>query len=129
MHTCLQRLDGHKRSPCPIDGLLPQITDKWTILVIAMLSERDGNQLRFSEIKEGIEGISQKMLTATLRSLERNGLLVRHVFPEVPPRVEYQLTKIGKELLPSMRAFMDWMQSSWPDIQKARVKFDERSRL
>ena len=128
MHNCLQRPKGHKRKPCPLDGLFPRIADKWTILVIAMLSEKEGNRLRYSEIKAGIEGVSQKMLAATLRSLERDGLLDRYVFPEVPPRVEYQLTKRGQELLPSMTAFMDWMQTNWPDIQNARREFDARPR-
>lgn len=69
------------------------------------------------------------MLTATLRSLERNGLLARYVYPEVPPRVEYQLTPTGQALLPSMATFMDWMQASWPTIQKARSEFDARARM
>ena len=87
-----------------------------------MLYESD--QLRFSELKNGIEGVSQKMLTVTLRALERDGLVERSVFPEVPPRVEYALTDLGKSLLPAMREFMDWLQMSWPTIQENRIGFD-----
>lgn len=127
MHKCLQRAQGQPRKPCPLDGLFPHLADKWTILVIAMLSEKADYRLRYSEIKKGIAGVSQKMLTATLRALERDGLVTRDVFPEVPQRVEYQLTPMGQELLPAMTGLMDWMQSHWPEIQKARRAFDART--
>ena len=87
-----------------------------------MLYEND--RLRFSELKNGIEGVSQKMLTVTLRALERDGLVERSVFPEVPPRVEYELTDLGRSLLPAMHEFMDWLQTSWPTIQENRMVFD-----
>jgi DNA-binding HxlR family transcriptional regulator len=128
MHECLKKPKGEKRTACPVDGLMPRLGDKWTIHVLAMLTEAEGNQLRFSELKNGIEGISQKMLTVTLRALERDGLVIRHVFPEVPPRVEYELTSLGKSLLPSMKEFMDWLQNSWPTIQKFRLEFDRRTK-
>ena len=91
---------------------------------MAMLQEAPGRQLRFSELKNGIEAISQKMLTVTLRALERDGLVTRKVFPEVPPRVEYQLTELGASLLPAMHELMDWLQASWPSIQANRENFD-----
>src|SRR3989442_12005085 len=102
MHECLKTPLGGKRTLCPLDSLLPRLGDKWTIHIMALLSEACGNQLRFSQLKSRIEGISQKMLTVTLRELERDGLVIRHVFPEVPPRVEYQLTSTGKDMLPSL---------------------------
>ncbi|MGZ3600907.1 MAG: winged helix-turn-helix transcriptional regulator [Ktedonobacterales bacterium] len=126
MHECLKTPPGAKRTLCPLDSLLPRLGDKWTIHVMALLSEAKGNQLRFSELKNRIEGISQKMLTVTLRELERDGLVIRHVFPEVPPRVEYQLTSIGKGMLPAMTDFMDWMQSNWAEIRTARAEYDRQ---
>jgi len=124
MHPCLERPKDAKRTACPVDGLMPRLGDKWTIHIMAMLQVND--RLRFSELKRGIEGISQKMLTVTLRALERDGLVTRSVFPEVPPRVEYALTPLGKTLLPAMHEFMDWLQDSWPTIQQNREAFDFR---
>lgn len=126
MHECLKTPLGAKRTLCPLDSLLPRLGDKWTIHIMALLSEAKGNQLRFSQLKNNIEGISQKMLTVTLRELERDGLVIRHVFPEVPPRVEYHLTRIGKEMLPSLTSFMDWMQNNWAAIETARAEYDRQ---
>ena len=94
---------------------------------MAMLQVAGDEGLRFSELKNGIEDISQKMLTVTLRALERDGLIDRRVFPEVPPRVEYKLTDLGSTLLPAMRGLMDWLQMSWPTIQQNRAVFDNQS--
>ena len=80
---------------CEFREVLDRVGDKWSLLVIAMLEQRPTARARFSELKRSIPGISQRMLTATLRSLERDGLLTRHVYAEVPPRVEYALTKIA----------------------------------
>jgi len=124
MHPCLSRPVGTKRTACPVDSLMPRLGDKWTIHVVARLQEADNNQLRFSDLKRGIDGISQKMLTTVLRALERDGLVTRHVYPEVPPRVEYRLTNLGRELLPAMHAFMEWLEKSWPVIVKNRTVFD-----
>lgn len=125
MHPCLTRPKGVKRTACPVNGLMPRLGDKWTIHVVAMLDEAENGRLRFSELKNGIEGISQKMLTTTLRALERDGLVVRQVFPEVPPRVEYALTDLGRSLLPAMHGLMDWLQRSWPIISEFREQFDD----
>ena len=84
----------------------------------------EGYQLRFSELKNGIEGITQRMLTLTLRNLERDGLLVRHYFPEVPPRVEYQLTEMGASMLPALEGFTSWIRENWPRIQTCREAYD-----
>jgi len=129
MHPCLETPKGSKRTACPVDGLMPRLGDKWTIHVMAILQAADGKSVRFSVIKSSIEGISQKMLTVTLRALERDGLVTRTIHPEVPPRVEYQLTALGSTLLPAMRGLMDWLQASWPIIQDNRQSFDKGSIL
>src|ERR1700680_2171253 len=93
---------------CEFREVLDRVGDKWSLLVIAMLEQRPTARARFSELKRSIPGISQRMLTATLRNLERDGLLTRHVYPEVPPRVEYEMTALGKSLLRPMEGVCDW---------------------
>ena len=93
---------------CEFREVLDRVGDKWSLLVIAMLEQRPTARARFSELKRSIPGISQRMLTATLRSLERDGLLTRHVYAEVPPRVEYALTDLGRGLFPHLRAMREW---------------------
>lgn len=116
-----------KLQPCAPHDVLERLGDKWTVLVVSLLALAPGNRLRFSELKNGIEGISQRMLTLTLRHLERDGLLVRHYFPEVPPRVEYELTEMGRSMLPALEGFTAWIRSNWPAIQASRQVFDGRS--
>jgi DNA-binding HxlR family transcriptional regulator len=116
-----------KLQPCAPHDVLTRLGDKWTVLVLSLLSTAPGNRLRFSEMKAGIEGISQRMLTLTLRSLERDGLLIRHFFPEVPPRVEYQLTPMGQSILPSLRGFTEWIRQHWPAIEASRREYDVRA--
>ena len=101
--------------------------DKWSLLVIAMLERMPGQRSRFSTLKRSIPGISQRMLTATLRSLERDGLLTRDVYAEVPPRVEYELTALGKAFMKPVCALIDWLQANWSTIKTARDAFDRRS--
>src|SRR3977135_1802723 len=86
--------------------VLDRVADKWSLLVIAMLEQRPTPRARFSELKRSIPGISQRMLTATLRSLERDGLLTRDVYAEAPPRVEYELTPLGKRLIGPWRGLL-----------------------
>jgi DNA-binding HxlR family transcriptional regulator len=104
--------------------VLARLGDKWTILVMSHLSIADGHRLRFSELKSGIEGITQRMLTLTLRNLERDGLLTRHYSPEVPPRVEYELTAMGASMLPALEGFTDWISDNWPQIERHRLAHD-----
>jgi DNA-binding HxlR family transcriptional regulator len=113
---------------CEFREVLDRVGDKWSLLVIAMLEERPTPRARFSELKRRIPGISQRMLTATLRSLERDGLLTRHVYAEVPPRVEYALTPLGKQFMQPVRGLVTWLQTHWPTIRAARDKFDGQSR-
>jgi DNA-binding HxlR family transcriptional regulator len=84
-----------------------------------MLEGMPNRRGRFSGLKRSIPGISQRMLTATVRNLERDGLLTRHVYPEVPPRVEYQLTALGRGLMDPVRGLVTWLQSHWPAIRSA----------
>jgi DNA-binding HxlR family transcriptional regulator len=91
------------------------------------LAVATGHRLRFSVLKNGIEGITQRMLTLTLRNLERDGLLVRHYFPEVPPRVEYELTEMGASMLPALEGFTSWIRDNWPAIETSRQSYDDRT--
>jgi DNA-binding HxlR family transcriptional regulator len=110
---------------CAPHAVLTHLGDKWTILVVLLLAQSPGNRLRFSEIKYGVEGISQRMLTLTLRMLERNGLVLRHYFAEVPPRVEYELSAMGKSMLHPLEIFASWIGEYWPTMEQARKQYDE----
>lgn len=120
--------DGLVLTPCAPHDVLARLGDKWTILVMSILALAPGNRLRFSEIRNGVKGISQRMLTLTLRNLERDGLLTRHYFPEVPPRVEYEVSTMGRSMLPALEGFTGWIRSNWPGIVQARQGYDARSR-
>jgi DNA-binding HxlR family transcriptional regulator len=115
-------------SPCPISDLLSRLGDKWSTLVLVALSDADRNCLRFSELMRAVSGISQRMLTTTLRHLERDGILTRKVYPEVPPRVEYTLTARGRSLLVPVKSLVGWILNEWPEIEKSRQHYDQRIR-
>lgn len=104
---------------CPTRAVLDLIADKWTVLVIHVLA--DGTH-RFGELQRTIDGISQKMLTQTLRNLERDGLVQRTVFPEVPPRTEYALSTLGKTLREPLQSLCAWAEKHLPSIAKARTR-------
>lgn len=106
-----------------IREVLDRIGDKWSLLVIGTLAD---GALRFSELQRHIPGVSQRMLTLTVRQLERDGLLTRSVFAEVPPRVEYELTPLGRTLIEPSIALATWAISSFPDIEAARAAYDAR---
>ena len=106
---------------CPIRNVLSRVGDKWSMLVLFTLESND-NQ-RFKELQRNIPDISQKMLTATLKMLEADGLIRREVFPEVPPRVEYSLTKKGKNLLPLIDNLLSWASENMEDIIESRRKY------
>lgn len=107
---------------CPVRDVLKRIGDKWSILVVAVL--RDG-PMRFNELRRSVDGISQRMLTLTLRSLERDGLVARTVTPSTPPRVDYRLTRSGRTLLDPVMALAAWAEKNRPVVRDARAKFDE----
>jgi DNA-binding HxlR family transcriptional regulator len=108
----------------PVSEILARIGGKWTVLVIRTL--RDG-PLRFSELKRRIGGISQKMLTATLRDLEMDGLVTRTVTPTIPPRVDYELTPLGRDLQVPLGAISDWALANRDQVLAARERFAEEN--
>jgi DNA-binding HxlR family transcriptional regulator len=116
---------AHLESDCRgAASILARVGDKWSVLVIMMLS--DGPR-RFNEIKRMIGGISQRMLTLTLRGLERDGLVTRTVFPTIPPRVDYELTDLGRGLSKPVSALGKWAVEHQAQIERARTTFDGRN--
>ncbi len=115
---------GLRLSACAPHDLLTRLGDKWTILVLSLLSIAPRHRLRFSALKYGVRGISQRMLTLTLRNLERDGLVIREYFAEVPPRVEYQLSPMGESMQGPLKIFAGWIGANWPSIEQARRVFD-----
>ena len=107
-----------------VSEVLARVGDKWTVLVVSLLG---GGARRFSELRRSIDGISQKMLTTTLRILERDGFCTRKVFPTVPPRVEYELTALGRDLLVPVKALGDWAIANRERVDAARRRFDARN--
>jgi len=118
----LKPANFHESSTCRrISEILSRVGDKWTVLVIVQLRE---GPLRFSDIKRRLGSISQKMLTSTLRALERDGFLTRTVYPTVPPRVDYALTPLGRDLLQPVTTMADWATRNVDAIDRARARFD-----
>ena len=103
--------------------ILDRVADKWSLLVIALLEHRT---LRFTELRRRIDGISQRMLTVTLRQLERDGLVRRTVHPVVPPRVDYALTPLGSTLHATIQALVTWTEAHQKEIAAARADYDVR---
>jgi DNA-binding HxlR family transcriptional regulator len=108
-----------------VSEILARVGDKWTVLVVGVLG--DGPK-RFSEIRRALGSISQRMLTLTLRSLERDGLVTRTVFPTIPPRVDYGLTKLGRSLLKPVNGLGLWARQNRGAIEDARRRFDAAER-
>ena len=104
-----------------VSEILQRVGDKWTVLVVGKLG---AGPLRFNELRAAVGGISQKMLTTTLRGLERDGFVTRTVFPTIPPRVDYELTELGHELLVPVGALGAWARKNTVRVQAAREKFD-----
>jgi DNA-binding HxlR family transcriptional regulator len=107
-----------------LSSILARVGDKWTVLIVVLLG--DGPK-RFNEIKRMVGGISQRMLTFTLRGLERDGLVTRTVFPTTPPRVEYELTKLGSTLWKAVEPLSSWARTHLSEILTSRKQFDEDS--
>jgi len=117
--------DKHEPDDCrAVSETLARIGDKWTVLVVELLSD---GPMRFNEMRRTINGISQRMLTLTLRGLERDGLVTRTVFPTIPPRVDYELTKLGRTLREPLGAIADWVRTHRPAMEQARKIFDASS--
>lgn len=107
---------------CPSRRLLDTIGDKWVSLAIVALGLR--GPLRYSELSKQLDGVSQKMLTQSLRRMERDGLLTRTVTPSVPVRTDYELTELGHSLLPVMRQVKEWAEEHMPEVDAARTTYD-----
>jgi DNA-binding HxlR family transcriptional regulator len=116
---------SHESSDCRgVASVLARVGDKWSVFIIMLLG--DGPR-RFNEIKRMVGGISQRMLTLTLRGLERDGLVTRTVFPTIPPRVDYELTDLGRGLWKPVEALGAWARDHQTEIEDARARFDRRN--
>ena len=109
---------------CPVRNILSRIAGKWALLILISLGKKEGD-MRFSELAKAIPDISQRMLSATLRSLEADGLINRKAYPEVPPRVEYTLTERARTLIPIIGTLVDWSLENYKDIIEDRQRFEE----
>ncbi|RTL50321.1 MAG: transcriptional regulator [Bradyrhizobiaceae bacterium] len=109
-----------------VSSVLARVGDKWSVLVIMQLA---AGPRRFNEIKRMIGGVSQRMLTLTLRGLERDGLVTRTIYPTIPPRVDYELTKLGQSLRAPVENLGNWVFKNLPRIHSARAKFDSSGNL
>lgn len=106
---------------CEVRDVLDRIGDKWSVLIMARLG---GGSLRYSELRRVVDGISQRMLTVTLRSLERDGLITRTVTPTTPPRVDYALTPVGRTLAVEVASLIRWAEANRPYVAASRSAFD-----
>nr|WP_321405772.1 helix-turn-helix domain-containing protein [uncultured Carboxylicivirga sp.] len=111
---------------CPVRNVVDRIGDKWSMLILLLLSEE--KVLRFNEMHKYIGTISQKMLTVTLKSLEEDGLINRKVYPQIPPKVEYRLTPIGETLLPHLKNLVSWARMNMNEILLTRQEFNKRNK-
>lgn len=105
--------------------LMDTLGDKWSVYLIVALQGSTNHRARFSELERHISGISQKMLSSTLKKLEKDGLIIREQFPEIPPRVEYQLTHLGLSLYTIQQAIVNWVATNWNDVKKSRAQFEK----
>lgn len=113
---------GPNEQACrPIRHVLERAGDKWSLLIVYQLS---AGKMRFNELRRALPGISQRMLTHSLRELERDGLVLRTVIPSVPPRVDYEVTSPGSTLLPPVQGLVDWALAHQDEMEAARSRFD-----
>jgi DNA-binding HxlR family transcriptional regulator len=129
-HCCRTDLPGDPyqwdtREDCEVRQILDRVADKWSLLVIALLDHRC---MRFTELLREIDGVSQRMLTVTLRQLERDGLVRRTVHPVVPPRVDYELTPLGATLHETIQGLVTWTETHQSEIAAARMEYDLREK-
>jgi DNA-binding HxlR family transcriptional regulator len=116
----------HTPANCHAREMLARVGDKWSVYVIHVLG--DAGTLRFNELRSRVDGISQRMLTVTLRGMERDGLVTRTVYPQVPPRVEYALTRLGATLRQLVRGLVEWSGAHLIQVDAARAAYDARNR-
>lgn len=116
--------NGEKMSGCRIREILERVGDKWSLQVIFHLGD---GPMRFTGLKRSIDGVSQRMLTVTLRGLERDGIVTRTMYPVIPPRVEYALTPLGATLLDAAGALVSWADKHLDEVDAARAAYDARA--
>lgn len=109
-----------QKNVCPVKDIMASYGDKWSMYTILLLGQHP--KIRFNELRTAISGISQRMLTVTLRSLEEDGIVSRTIYPEIPPRVEYELTELGESLLRQLLQLAHWAEENFSKIMKARKK-------
>jgi DNA-binding HxlR family transcriptional regulator len=125
-HTCVRKVDTAHDDCQAVAETLDRIGDKWTVLVVGVLER---GPLRYNEVRLAVDGISQRMLTLTLKHLERDGLVTRTMYPTIPPRVDYELTELGKRLMVPLRSLYDWAVKHRPAMLAARKRFADKERL
>ena len=114
-----------QKNICPVKDIMAAYGDKWSMYTILLLGQH--KRMRFNELRSGIHGISQRMLTVTLRSLEEDGIASRTLYPEIPPRVEYCLTELGESLLKQLLSLATWAEENFEAIMKARKKYGKKN--
>lgn len=121
----MSTIDENRPETCkPIGEMFARVGDKWTLAVIGTLGDR---RMRFGELHRAIDGISQRMLTVTVRNLERDGLLIRTIYPTIPPRVEYELSELGRSLKNALTPVGAWVSANQDNIEASRRQFDEKA--
>ena len=118
-HDLPRPVPADELAACPVSDLFRRVGDKWSMLLVILLGSRPH---RYNELHRAVEGISQRMLTRTLRGLETDGLVSREVHPTVPPSVEYSLTPLGRSLLEPLSALADWAVDHEPELARARSR-------
>ncbi|HVF96927.1 MAG TPA: helix-turn-helix domain-containing protein [Flavisolibacter sp.] len=119
-------MSGRCKLPCPVKDVLHNTSDKWSTLVMMVLGQE--KTLRFNELKNAVVGISQKMLTVTLKNLERYGFIERKMYPQIPPKVEYTITQMGEEYLQHFVVMLTWACNNLGHIAETQKKVDRRTR-
>jgi DNA-binding HxlR family transcriptional regulator len=109
------------RDNCPVKDVLNRVGDKWSMLTVIMLAQN--GTLRFNQLHQLVDTISQKMLTVTLKTLEADGLVSRKMYPQIPPKVEYTLTSLGESLVPPLMTLYDWANANMPAIKASRENY------
>ena len=125
-HSSVRKIDTSHEDCQAVTETLDRIGDKWTVMVVGVLEE---GPLRYNEIRRAVDGISQRMLTLTLKELERDGLVTRTMYPTIPPRVDYELTQLGRNLMTPLRSLYDWAVKHRPAMLAARKRFAEKERV
>ena len=121
-----ERGDAPPFHPVPGNGLCERLSDKWSVTVLWRLQRARDHRLRFSALKKELDNVTQRMLTLTLRNLEREGLVAREYYPEIPPRVEYTITELGAGALKALESLNAWVRQNLPTVEERRRAFDQR---